>query len=374
VSAAVGTELAPRPDGRGVGQRVAMRSPSGMQKAALVVMNLSIERAAAVLRGFSPEEADEIIGEMARIRSADGHAAEAAVREFYERAMNGGPAGRSGKEAATELIQASFESDRAADLLGRIQAPEASASFAFLEAVDPGLIARLLAPESPETVAFVLLQLGPSLAARILMRAEPARKLDIAQGIASIGTPVPEAGAIVADVLKQRLRAAQTSGADASESDESVPTVRVQPLVDIMNHAEPADEEELLAALRDRDEGLADEVRSRMLVFEDLPKLLDRDLQEVLRGADARTIALALKGAPEAVAEVVLANLSERNREALAEESEELGRVPRSQVEEARHTIVRAVRAFAGTTGLELRPSASAAEPDGAEGEVDYVE
>lgn len=354
----------------GLGQRVAVRSPSGVQKAALVLMNLSTERAAAVLRSFSPEEAEEITAEMVRIRSADGREAEAAVREFYDRALTGSSVRRSGKEAATELIQASFETERAADLLDRIQAPEASASFAFLEAVEPALAVRLMAPESPETVAFVLLQLGPNLAARILMLHEPVRKIDIAQCIAAIGTPVPEAGTIVADVLKQRARAAATSGADPGENDEEIPTIHVQPLVDIMNFAEPADEEELLTALRDRDEDLADEVRSRMLVFDDLPKLQDRDLQQVLRAADVRTIALALKGAPEPVAQVILANVSERNRELLAEEGEELGRVLRSQVDDARHVIVRAVRDLARSEGLELKKTAAATLAE----EVDYVD
>ena len=357
----------------GLGQRVAVRSPSGVQKAALVLMNLSTERASAVLRSFAPEEAEEITAEMVRIRSADGREAEAAVREFYDRALTGGAVRRSGKEAATELIQATFETERAADLLDRIHAPEASASFAFLEPVDPALTVRLLAAESPETVAFVLLQLGPNLAARILMLHEPDRKLDIAQCIASIGTPVPEAGSVVADVLKQRTRAALVSDTEIGESDDGSPTVRVQPLVDIMNFAEPADEEQLLAALKGRDEDLAEEVRSRMLVFDDLPKLQDRDLQLVLRGTDVRTIALALKGAPEPIAEVILANLSERNREGLAEESEELGRVLRSQVDDARHVIVRAVRDLARSEGLEMKKSTDPSDPL-VDGEVDYVD
>ncbi|MDQ1513441.1 MAG: flagellar motor switch protein FliG, partial [Microbacteriaceae bacterium] len=238
------------------------------------------------------------------------------------------------------------------------------------ESVEPGLAVRLLALVAPETIALVLLQLGPNLAARILILHETDRRLDIAQCIAGIGTPVPEAGTIVADVLKQRARTAVTSGSDPAESDDGLPTVHVQPLVDIMNFAEPADEEQLLAALRDRDEDLADEVRSRMLVFDDLPKLQDRDLQQVLRGADVRTITLALKGAPESVAEVILANISERNRELLTEEAEELGRVLRSQVDDARHVIVRAVRDLARSGGLELKKTAAAALAEG----VDYVD
>jgi flagellar motor switch protein FliG len=159
--------------------------------------------------------------------------------------------------------------------------------------------------------------------------------------------------------------------------------LRVQPLVDIMNHAAPADEGALLDGLRDRDGRLADEVRAKLLSFEDLPRLQDRDVQTMLRGVELGTIALALKGADDAVAHALTSNMSERNREALAEEAGELGRVKRSQVEEARNLIVRAIRELAGTAGLELKqttPEPGAAEEpplpadQAAEPEEEYVD
>jgi flagellar motor switch protein FliG len=159
--------------------------------------------------------------------------------------------------------------------------------------------------------------------------------------------------------------------------------LRVQPLVDIMNHAAPADEGALLDGLRDRDGRLADEVRAKLLSFEDLPRLQDRDVQTMLRGVELGTIALALKGADDAVAHALTSNMSERNREALAEEAGELGRVKKSQVEEARNLIVRAIRELAGTAGLELKqtsPEPGAAEEpplpteQAAEPEEEYVD
>ena len=162
---------------------------------------------------------------------------------------------------------------------------------------------------------------------------------------------------------------------DVPEDDDAeAAPLRVQPLVDIMNHAEPAEEGALLEGLRGRDEGLADEVRAKLLSFEDVPRVQDRDLQQLLRGVDLGVLALALKGAPEDIASAITANMSERNRESLAEEAAELGRVPRRQVEEARNAVVRALRELAGTAGLELKsagaegageqPSADPAEPE----------
>src|SRR6195952_3732799 len=213
-----------------------------MQKAALVLMNMSTERASAVLRTFSLEEQDEITAEMARMRRVSGADAEAAIEAFREVASRTGEAGeRSGRDVATELIEASFEGARAADLLERISAPEASASFAFLEDMEPPRIVTLLESDTAETIAFVLVQLGPDLAAKILMLHEPDRRVDIAQAIAMMGSPAPEAGGIVAHVLRGRAKvaASQTVFIEEDDDEEGPTPLRVQPLVDIINHAAP---------------------------------------------------------------------------------------------------------------------------------------
>jgi flagellar motor switch protein FliG len=331
---------------------------SGTQKAALVLMNMSTDRAAAVLRTLSLDEQDEITAEMARVRKVSGAQAEMAIAAFRDVASRtDAPGEQTGREVATRLIEASFEGERAADLLERISAPEASASFAFLEELEPARIVTLLSSESAETVAFVLVQLGPELAAKVLMLHETDRRIDIAQAIATMGSPAPEAGGIVAAVLRSRSRAASSETVFIDEDgDEDGPApLRVQPLVDIMNRAAPADEGALLEGLRDRDGHLADEVRAKMLSFDDISRLQDRDVQQLLRGIELGTIALALKGAADEIAQAITSNMSERNREALAEEAAELGRVKKSDVEDARNVLVRAMRVLAGTAGLELK-------------------
>lgn len=358
---------------------VAVRGLSGVQKAALVLMNMSTGRAAAVLRNLGEAQALEITTEMSRLRAADGRDAERAITAFRAQlAKAEHPALRSGREVAVGLVQASFEPDRAASMLERIESPGGTAAFAFLEPIEPQRIVELLRFEAPETVAFVLVQLAPGLAARILMLHGADRRLDIAQCVATMGTPVPEAASILADVLRTRARNQAAQPQEAESEEDVAPAARVQPLVDIMNHAEPAAEGALLAGLRDRDTELADQVRAKLLAFEDVPRLQDRDLQQVLRGFDVQQLALALKGAPQEIATAVMLNLSERNREALAEESEELGRVTKKAVEEARNLVVRAIRELAGTAGLKLKPKDGAAPAETAaeaqEPEDEYVD
>jgi flagellar motor switch protein FliG len=331
---------------------------TGTQKAALVLMNMSTERASAVLRTFTPEEQEQITEEMARMRQVSAADTERAIDAFRDIAAQQQPTTeRTGRDIATELIEASFEGERAADLLERISAPEASASFAFLETMEPAGIVTLLEADTAETVSFVLVQLGPDLAAKILMQHEANRRVDIAQAIATMGSPAPEAGGIVADVLRRRAKAAASATVFVEEEgdEHGAAPLRVQPLVDIMNRAAPADEGALLDGIRERDGNLADEVRAKLLSFDDIGRLQDRDVQQVLRGIELATVALALKGAASDVSTAITSNMSERNRDALAEEAGELGRVKRSQVEEARNVLVRAMRELAGTAGLELK-------------------
>ena len=343
------------------------RELSGVQKAALVLMNMSTERASAVLRTFSPQEAEEITAEMARMRHVSGRDAMVAIEQFKDLVEQPAEAvEQTGHDVATQLIEAAFEGERQTELLEHIAAPGSSATFAFLEELELARVLGLLEDDAAETVAFVLVQLGPDLAAKILMAQTPDRRVDIAQAVATMGSPAPAAGGIVADVLRRRAKiaASQTVFVEEDEGGEpGVPQLRVQPLVDIMNHAEPADEGALLDGLRDRDANLADEVRARLLSFEDVPRLQDRDLQQVLRGIDLATLALALKGAPSEISTAITGNMSERNRESLAEEAAELGRVPKRQVDDARNVVVRAVRELAGTAGLELKKVAGEDAP-----------
>jgi len=357
---------------------VATRALTGIQKAALVLMTMSTDKAAIVMRQFSDQEAEEISAEIVRLRGADDRIAETAIREFHAQSTKPAIAPtRGGKAFATGLLEASFGVERAAAVIERLDASMGVGAFDFLAEADAAKVTALLIDELPETVAFVLAHLKADIASAVLLEFPPVRRLDIAQCIASMGTATPEATGIIAAALKQRSKTVKVVAKDA-KSESSIGGV--QPLVDMMNHADPATERELMASLQERDPELAAQVRALMLSFEDLPLLQDRDVQQVLRGIDIGQIALALKGAPDEIAEAIRSNMSERNRQTLTEEAAEIGRVPKSQVEEARNLLVRAIRELQATQGLELKKpvtdenaSAESSEPEPVD-EEEYVD
>ncbi|MDQ1576168.1 MAG: flagellar motor switch protein FliG [Microbacteriaceae bacterium] len=311
---------------------------SGSQKAAVVLMNMDQATAAHVMQQLSAAESEEIVAEIMRLQRVDPEVAESALVEFHELTMTSSARTRGGRDVAAGLLEASFGSEKAAGVMSRVASSIAGRAFEFLDAAEPNQVALLLDGELPQTIAMVLAHLRPEQASGVLSGLDARIRTDVAHCIATMNSASPEAARIIADTLRVRADAVVT------QKSGSETVGGVQPLVDIINRSSVSTEKALLDELEARDPDLAAEVRSRMLTFNDIVKLESRDVQQVLRGMDSATIALAIKGAPANVEEVIRANLSERNREALDEELAVIGSVRLSRVEEARSEIVRAIR------------------------------
>ncbi|UWX82243.1 MULTISPECIES: flagellar motor switch protein FliG [unclassified Arthrobacter] len=311
---------------------------TGTQKAAIILMQLETSRAAVVMQQFTEAEAQAIAAEIVRLRRVDSSVAEEAINEFYEMTIEGRRRAHGGRDVAMGLLEASFGVERASGVMERLASSMAGKSFEFLETAEPNQVISLLDGELPQTIALVLAHMRPQRASAVLTGLSAELRTDVAQAIATMARATPEAVRVVAETLRAR---ASALGA-AREATDAIGGV--QPLVEIINRSDAVTERALLEALEERDPELAEEVRSRMLTFADLVKLERRDVQLVLRGIDVGTLALAMKGASEAVLDAIRTNVSERNRELLDDEIKVSGPARLSQVEEARANIVRAIR------------------------------
>jgi flagellar motor switch protein FliG len=193
----------------------------------------------------------------------------------------------------------------------------------------------------------------------VLGKFDGPTQLDIAQAIASLRAATPEAVSIVADSLRRSARSV------AAPRERAEVVGGVQPLVDIINRADVATEHELLEALDERDPKLAEEVRARMITFADIIRLEAKDVQQVLRGIDVAMLAIALKGAAPELSAIVRENISERNRESLDDELQNLGRLKKKQIDEAQAEIARSIR--------ELESQGTISLQRGEEPEDEYV-
>lgn len=319
---------------------------TGLEKAALVIMQMSPAQAAEVMRQFSEAEAEEIAAGIMRMRKVDAVQADAAITEFHAKTQSRHTEARGGRDAAVHLLEASFGEERAAGLIDRATSTVGGRSFEFLDAVEPVLLARVLDGEMPETIALVLAHLRPEAASVVLTRFDTPTRVDIAQALATMGSATQPVIEVVAESLKVRVRSALAPSATTEVVGG------VQPLVDIMQRADIATEHELLEELDRRDPHLAEDVRSRMLSFDDIVRLEARDVQQVIRGIDAAQLAIALRGADEAIIATVRENMSERNRELVDDEISLLGKVRKQQVMEARADLVKAMRELEASGSL----------------------
>nr|WP_104082164.1 flagellar motor switch protein FliG [Cryobacterium sp. Y11] len=324
-------------------QKVAVPAPkapvtlTGTQKVAVVLMNMDRQRATEVMQQFTDSEAEVIALEIMQLRKVDSEIAEAIMVEFHEMTQRGGRHARGGQEFAMGLLEASFGAERSAGMMTRVATSMASKAFEFLDSSESANVLNLLDGEMPQTIALVLAHLRRDQASGVLSGMDPALRTEVARCIATMGSATPEAIRVVTESLKQR--------AGTIASREVIEVIGgIQPLVDILNQADAATERALLEGLEESDPALAQEVRSRMLTFVDIVKLESRDVQEILRGIDTTVLAMAMKSTSNAVTEVIRANLSERNRVVLDDEIKSLGPVRMSQVEDARASIVRAIR------------------------------
>lgn len=335
-----------------------MSTMTGMEKAALVIMQMSQDRAAEVMRQFSEAEAEEIAAGIMRMRKVEAAHADAAITEFHTTMLTARTEARGGHEAAVTLLEASFGHERAAGLIGRAESTARGRSFEFLDSIDPAVLVRALEPEMPETVALVLAQLKPEAASVLLAKFDADARVDIAQAIATMETPAQVISEVVAEALRSRVRSAQTPTAAAEIMGG------VQPLVDIIKRSDVATEQAIMEELDRRDPALADEVRSRMLNFDDIAGLEARDVQQVIRGIDVTVLATALRGAGEDFVTLVRDNMSERNRELLDDEIGLLTKVRKSQVTEARAELVRSVRELAADGTITIRRGGATDDED----------
>lgn len=333
--AAPSTRQAPPALPEGATEEIPALRFSGAHKAAVLMAALGSERAANVLQHLKEEEIENVSMEMARL---DSVGAETTISVFKEMAAasSADPGATGGVDFAREVIERALGPERAVELLGRIAAPAEARPFEFLKRVPVERTASLLKGESPQIVALVLANLPTGQSAAILGKLPEAVQPEIALRIARMG----ETSAPVVEQLEKAIR----ERLGASVEREYAHAGGARALAGILNHADRSLERNVLENLAASDSALAEEVRGMLFVFEDLVKLEERAVQQVLREVDQKDLVLALRGAEEDVKQVVMSNMSERGAAMLKEEMEISQPQRKRDVDEAQSRIVAVVR------------------------------
>lgn len=308
---------------------------TGRRKAAVLIAALGPERAASVVQHFQEDELEALSLEMSKLNAVGEQAAEAIMSELASVVQEQSNVA-GGLALTREVLEKALGAERAEELLGRLTSLTEMRPFDFLRRTPPDQIAGFLRGESPQTVALVVANLHSSLAAQVLARLPEETRPDVALRIARMGDTTAEVIHQVEALVRQKLTAV---------GQQDYPTAGgVKALADILGHTDRSTERAVLDHLGGTDSELAEDVRQRLFVFEDIFKLDDRAIQQVLREADQKDLVLALRGVPESVRERVLSNMSERGAEMLTEELEIQQPQRKRDIDAAQGRIVAVVR------------------------------
>ncbi|MCA2213714.1 flagellar motor switch protein FliG [Jidongwangia harbinensis] len=322
-------------------------SMTGLRKAAILLVRMGKEHSTRVLATLSEAEVEELSAEIARLGKLEPDVVGDVIDEFYALATTK-HAGVGGMQYARELLEASLGTERAQLILDRLQASMNDMPFNFLSHADPRQLLSYVQHEHPQTIALVLAHVPSALASSILSGLAPEVQSDVAHRIAVMDRTSPE-------VIRQVEVALQRKLSTVLQPDELSTVGGIEPLVDIINRADRTTERLILEALEARNPEIAEEIRRRMFMFEDIVNLDDRSVQLVLRQVEPSDLATALKGVSEAVRDKVTGNLSERGRENLLEEIDLLGPVKVRMVEESQQKIVSVIRSLEDSGQIEIQ-------------------
>ena len=310
---------------------------TGPQKAAVLLIQLGKERSTRILREMRENEIEDLMTEVSRLENVTTENVDTVLEEFMEDITRRVAIAQGGIEFAREVLEDAIGETRAREIIDRVSATIMETPFEFLRRADAREILSFLGEEHPQTVALILAHLNADQAAIVLSGLPEDQQGEVALRIATMDRTSPEVIAQVEGIMKRKA-------SQLFQSNDMAITGGLQPLIEILNRSDRATEKLILDNLERQNPQLAEEVRSRMFVFEDITTLDDRSIQMVLREIDTKALALALKGVRDEVKDKILRNMSSRAAENINEEIELLGPTRLKQVEESQSAIVRVIR------------------------------
>ena len=294
----------------------------GIQKAAILLITLGPEKAAVVFKHLKEDEIEQLTLEIANTRSVTPAQKEQVLNEFYEVCLAQQYIAEGGIGYAKDLLQKALGESKAQEVLGKLTASLQVRPFEFIRKTEASQILNFIQDEHPQTIALILSYLSPQQAAGIISSLTPDKQTDVAKRIAMMDRTSPDVIKEVENILEQKL-------ASLVSQDYTIVGGVEKHIMENLEIEEPE---------------LADEIRKKMFVFEDILMLDDRSIQRVLREVENSELAVALKNANEEVQNVIFNNMSTRLVDMIKEDMEYMGPVRLKDVEEAQQKIVNIIR------------------------------
>lgn len=309
---------------------------TGAKKAAIFLISMGPEYSSKVLRNFKEADIEKISSEIANTTTVDSELKNSIIDEFLQLNEAQNYIANGGITYARELLEAALGPQKATEIIKKLTHSSQIKPFASLKKIDPEQLFNFINKEHPQTIALILSYVEPAKAAVILSLMPEEMQSEISRRIATMDRASPEIIKEVESILEEKLSSVSTQ--------DFTSVGGIETLVEVLNSVDRGAEKRILEDLEEQDAPLADEIKKRMFIFEDIISLDDTAIRRVLREVDFKDLAYALKGSSEEVGERIYKNLSERASEMLREDIELLGPVRIREVEEAQQKVVQAIR------------------------------
>ncbi len=305
------------------------------EKVAVLMIALGQETTAEVMKYMSDFEIEQIAQSISELEVVTTEQEDQVLEEFEQMLIAGQYISQGGMDFARGALEKAVGPRKAQSLLDRVNSTTAS-GFYMLRNVDPAQIIPFVCKEHPQTISLILSQLDVNQAAGVLNGLPEELQADVALRIAQMENISPH-------VLRD-LEASLAGELEAILSGQVTEIGGPKAVAEILNRTGRTTEKSVLERLDAHDPELAEHVRNKMFVFDDIAQLTDREIQMILREVDSHDLAIALKGSNDELKERVFANVSDRVGQMMKEEMDFTGSIRLSDVEEVQLRVVQTVR------------------------------
>ena len=309
---------------------------TGRQKAAIFLITLGSDVASQIFKHLREDEVENLVFEMARTDKITSEEREMILNEFNEMMMAQDFITSGGIDYARDVLEQALGTKRAVDIINRLTSNLQTRPFDFVRRTDPQHLLNFIQNEHQQTIALILCYLDSQKAAMVLSSLPNRIQADVARRIAMMERVSPEVLREIERVLERKL--------STLASEEYSATGGIDAVAEVLNLVDRGTEKTIIEALEEEDVDLAEQIKKKMFVFEDIVLLDDRAIQRVLQEVDNQELAKAMKSVDAEVQEKILKNMSRRASSLLREDMDFMGPVRLKDVEDCQQKIVNVIR------------------------------
>jgi flagellar motor switch protein FliG len=308
---------------------------SGKEKAATLFLSVNKNIAAKILKNLSESDVEKLTYQIANFKPVQSDAKNEVLNEFYELCLAEGYVTTGGIEYAKDVLTEALGSQKCLQIMNKMSKLNYKKPFKFLSQIDSNELANLIKFERNQTIALILSYVDAEQASKILSSLDEARQTDIVKRIAQMNKIPADIINQVEDKIKSKLN--DVVGISSSRRDEQM---GIGIVADILSSIDRKSETRIFKELESYNAEMAEEIKKKMFVFEDIVEIDQRSMQQIIVKLSSKDVSLALKSTTEAVKKHFFSNMSKRAQEIALQEMDMLGKVRLSEVLEAQQRIV----------------------------------